>query len=104
MPPTDIRNDGGRKRSHQRAKGGDKWCPDGSALPFSDLSGGRQVVTPKSAPTAAVTAIASERQTHPVADLDPVHRFAHLHGRAKILVAEDFAFLHIGPAFVHVQV
>ena len=59
MPPTGIRHDGGRKRSHQRAKGGDKWCPDGSAQPFSDLSGGRQVVTPKSAPTAAVTAIAS---------------------------------------------
>src|SRR5664280_3495264 len=62
MPPTGIRSDGGRKRSHQRAKGGGKWCPDGSALAFSDLSGGRQVVMPKRAPTAAVTAIASAPQ------------------------------------------
>src|ERR1017187_5159058 len=40
-----------------------------------------------------------ERKTNPVADLDPVHRSAHLHDLAKILVAEDSAFLHIGPPF-----
>src|SRR5664280_1474030 len=45
-----------------------------------------------------------ERKTHPVADLDPVHDFAHLHDLAEILVAEDSAFLHVGPALVHVQV
>jgi hypothetical protein len=45
-----------------------------------------------------------ERKTNPVADLDPVHGFAHLHDLAEILVAEDSAFLHVGPAFVHVQV
>src|SRR5665811_969752 len=45
-----------------------------------------------------------ERKTNPVADLDPVHGFARLHNLAKILVAEHSAFLHVGPAFVHVQV
>src|SRR5450759_2896380 len=45
-----------------------------------------------------------ERQTNPVAHLDPVHGFAHLHDLAEILVAEDSAFLHVGPAFIHVQI
>src|ERR1039457_5548611 len=45
-----------------------------------------------------------ERKTNPVADLDPVHGFAHLHDLAEILVSEDSAFLHVGPAFVHVQI
>src|SRR5665811_894535 len=36
-----------------------------------------------------------ERQTNPVTHLDPVHRVAHLHDLAEILVAEDSAFLHV---------
>src|ERR1019366_6269178 len=45
-----------------------------------------------------------ERQTNPVADFNPVHGFAHLHDLAEVLVTEDSAFLHVGPAFVHMQV
>src|SRR5450759_1912896 len=45
-----------------------------------------------------------ERQTNPVTHLNPIHGFAHLHDLAEILVAEDSAFLHVGPAFIHVQI
>src|SRR5450759_657454 len=45
-----------------------------------------------------------ERQTNPVAHLDPVHRVAHLHDLAEILMAEDSAFLHVGPTFIHMQI
>src|ERR1035441_3184162 len=45
-----------------------------------------------------------KRQTNPVTHFNPVHGFAHLHDLAEILVAEDSAFLHVGPAFIHVQI
>src|ERR1039458_1336831 len=45
-----------------------------------------------------------ERQTNPVTHFNPVHGFAHLHDLAEILVAEDSAFLHVGPAFIHMQI
>jgi hypothetical protein len=65
---------------------------------------GEAVVAQPALAVLAEAAADVEGQRHHVADLDAVHGLADLDHLAHVLVAEDAARLHVGAAFVHVEV